>query len=298
MIASITFIGQFPHGIDLHIRNLQWFFHNTPHHIYIIITPNIAPLIKAQDDVTVIVKSPPPHGTFIPFWREFPSIVKDISTDWFLLTEQDLWFYEQLDNVPDNPKTIKTFHKDISKYHEVMIGNKIVQPRVWEGTHLIHNTLIRKAIDANVDFHASNFLDTKRDYYEKLAGDTVGFTGYSKPDTMDEFSLFCALEGITMELKEKVVHMRGPETVHRQFPHVYNTCSQDVLDTIKEKAWKGWHIDAFLAVAMYYIAGTWDKCDHLNWKEAKIVKEALSKVNTAWMTTEEAARVKEVLGYL
>lgn len=92
--------------------------------------------------------------------------------------------------------------------------------------------------------------------------------------------------------------MRGPETVHRQFPQMYHDSSQEMLDSVKDKAWSGWHIDVFMCAAMFYIAGVWDKCDHLNWKENKIVKEAFSKVNTEWMTKEQANKVKDVLRYL
>src|SRR5438552_9098536 len=83
-IASITMIGQFPDGIDLHVRNLKWFLNATDYHIYIITSPKALKKINIKDErLTFITKPTPedeftinPQTGFINFWKWFPAIVK------------------------------------------------------------------------------------------------------------------------------------------------------------------------------------------------------------------------------
>src|ERR1041384_3686122 len=89
-IASITMIGHFPDGVDLHVRNLKWFLHGTDYHIYIVTSPKWLNQIDRRDDkVTVIVKPTPgdefvdsaQNPGFINFWKWFPAIIQHYRID-------------------------------------------------------------------------------------------------------------------------------------------------------------------------------------------------------------------------
>lgn len=311
-IASITMVGQFPDGIDLHVRNLKWFLSNTDYHIYIITLPTVLEKINVKDDKVTFITKPTPGDDFIAdsekgfvsFWKWFPAIVKNykIAPEWFLLMQQDFWFFEKFDGVPE-PKTIKTFCPDNSVYHTVMLNDQVLQKHVWEGTHLISADVVNRAIDFNIDFgyNTSSFLDHNRDYYERLLGGKISISMWTRPETMSEFSLYCALEELVgWEETEKAVHLRGPETAHRRHPQIYNGCSQESLDEVKQP--EIGYVNLYIPVAIYYIAGTWKDCKHIKWEKAgPIVWQTLRKVaGTAdqWMTKEQHNRLLEVLNHL
>lgn len=311
-IASITMVGQFPDGIDLHVRNLKWFLKSTDYHIYIITLPKVFEKISIKDDkVTFITKPTPeddftahPQKGFVYFWKWFPAIVKNykISPEWFLLMQQDLWFFEKFDGVPE-ARTIKTFCPDNSLYHTVTLNGQVLQKHVWEGTHLVSAGVVNRAINANVHFgyYTSSFLDRNRDYYERLFGGKINISMWKAPETMSEFSLYCALEErVDWKETEKAVHVRGPETVHRRHPQLYDGCSQKQLDEIKQP--EIGCVDLYMSIAIYYIAGNWKDCKHINWEKASPdVRKNLHKVaRTAdqWMTRKQHNRLLEVLNYL
>ena len=93
MTASITMIGQFPDGIDLHVRNLRWAL-SEKDHIYIVTNGLFIKKFNLLNDerVTYIdFRKCDDIQTFIPFWEEFPTIVREqrIDPQWFLSMEQD-----------------------------------------------------------------------------------------------------------------------------------------------------------------------------------------------------------------
>jgi hypothetical protein len=219
-----------------------------------------------------------------------------------LFMEQDLWFFEKFDCVPE-PKTVKTFYPDKSDYHNIMLNDQVLQPRIWEGAHLISAEVVRRAIDFKIKFayYANTFLDRNREHYEKLFGGKISISMWTRPETMSEFSLYCALEErVGWDEIEKAVHFRGPEILHRKYPQLYNGCSQELLNDAQREIPGG--IDIYMAVAAYHIAGNWKDCKHINWKNAGgKVKHNLSKVaRTAdqWMTKEQCDRLLQVLNYL
>ena len=93
-IASITMIGQFPHGINLHVRNLRWALTDEDH-IFIITLPQFIKEFNLINDktITYIPFEACANTGFITFWREFPKIVKEynINPEWFMFMEQDIW---------------------------------------------------------------------------------------------------------------------------------------------------------------------------------------------------------------
>src|SRR5262249_40709221 len=136
--------------------------------------------------------------TFLPFWREFPKIVKDYGIDpqWFLFMEQDIWFYHRIvaDMLPGF-KVIRSYLPLMNDYHAVMLDGRLFHPRVWEGSTLFHGPLVRRALEFGIDFsaHANLFINKDKVYWDRLAGGSLSFGEYRHPDTMDEFALYCAL---------------------------------------------------------------------------------------------------------
>ena len=310
-IASITMIGQFPDGIDLHVRNLKWFLNATDYHIYIITVPSVLEQINVRDDKVTFITRPTPEDDFsqnpktgfVNFWRWFPAIVKHykIRPEWFLFMEQDLWFFEKFDGVPE-PKTVKTFYPDKSDYHNIMLNDQVLQPRIWEGAHLISAEIVNRAIDFNIKFayYANTFLDRNREHYEKLFGGKISISMWTRPETMSEFSLYCALvERVGWDEIEKAVHFRGPEILHRKYPQIYNDCNQELLDDVQNRMPD---INVYLAVAIFYIAGNWKDCKHIKWENAGwTVKRDLRKIvgtSDQWMAKEQYDRLLQVLNYL
>ena len=314
-IASITMIGQFPDGIDLHVRNLKWFFNATDYHIYIITSLEALEKINIKDDRLTFITKPTPEGEFttnpqtgfVNFWKWFPAIVKHykISPEWFLFMEQDLWFFEKFDCVPE-PKTVKTFYPGEKDYHDIMLNDQVLQPHIWEGTHLISAEVVNRAIDFNIDFgyRAKSFLDRNREHYETLFGGKISISMWTGPETLAEFSLYCALEErVGWSEIEKAVHLQGAETVHRRYPQVYNGCNQKLIENIQENIQSEMpYLDVYMVIAIYYIAGNWKDCKHIKWNSANSrVKRDLHKIaRTAdqWMTKEEHGRLLEVLWHL
>jgi hypothetical protein len=310
-IASITMVGQFPDGIDLHVRNLKWFLSDISYHIYVITTPRMLEQIEIKDEkVTFITKPTPkddfpehPETGYVNFWRWFPTIIQQnkIDPEWFMFMEQDLWFFEKFDSVPE-PQTVKTFFPDNTPYHNVMLDDKMLQRHIWEGTHLINAAIVNRAINFKIKFayYADSFLDRNREHYETLFGGKIGISMWTRPETMSEFSLYCALEErVGWKQVEKAVHLRGPEILHRKYPQIYAGGNQALLDSAQSEVPD---IDVYMAIAAYYIAGNWKHCDHIEWKNAgEEVKPTLSKVALTadqWMTGEQHARLVEVLSYL
>src|ERR1051326_59061 len=81
-IASITAFTHFPHGVDLHVRNLKWFLGSIDYQIYIVTLPKVLEQIKTtRDRVSFITKPTPgddftanPQTGYVNFWKWFPAI--------------------------------------------------------------------------------------------------------------------------------------------------------------------------------------------------------------------------------
>jgi hypothetical protein len=308
-IASITMVGHFPDGVDLHVRNLKWFLGATDYHIYIVTSPRRLEQIDVRDDkVTFIVRPTPeddfvesPHNPgFVNFWKWFPAIIKHyhITPEWFLLMEQDLWFFEKFDDFP-NPGTIKTFFSEKGSYHNIMLDDQTLQPHLWEGTHLINAEIVKRAIDFKIEFgyRAKSFLERNRERYEKLFGGRLSISMWRGPETLTEFALYCALEErVGWSEVEKAVHLQGPELLHRKYPPIYRGYDEELLSQAQREIP---YIDVYAAIAMYYIAGNWTKCEDVKWEKAgENLRRDLSNVGLKaheWMTKQQHARLFEIL---
>ena len=311
-IASITMVGQFPDGVDLHVRNLKWFLRNTDYHIYVITTPSCREQIALVDDKVTFITKPAPHGEFaesprnpgfINFWKSFPAIIEThrIDAEWFLLMEQDLWFFQQFDEFPP-PNTVKTFFAEKQSYHDIMLGDRILQPHLWEGTHLINAAIVRRAIDFKIDFgyRAKSLLDRRREHYEKLFGGPLTISQWSGPETLSDFALYCALEErVGWVHVEKAVHLQGPELLHRKYPKLYARFDKQLAESAQRELP---YIDIYAIMALYYIAGVWESIREVEWSNAGqgLRQDLCQLAQTAdqWMSAEQYARFLAVIEQL
>jgi hypothetical protein len=306
--ASVTMIGQFPDGIDMHARNLRWAL-SEQDHIYIVTTGSFIKNYNLQNDqrVTYIDFGERDNiQTFLPYWEEFPRIVRErgIDPEWFLFMEQDIWFHEKIkDDPPPDPKEIRGHLPLDTAYHAVLLDNELlVHPRIWEGSVLLHGPLVQRALLYGIDFgqHNNLFISKDKPYWDKLAGGTVRFGLYDHCDTMDELTLYCALvEKTTMTHCPRAVHLRGAEAIHRYQPELYQWIEEERLCSIAD-LWKPWNYCLYAAVALYFIAGNWKQgADwkrmqrRYQWQFKKLVPTARE-----WMKPEEYERLERIVAAL
>ena len=289
-IASITMVGQFPHGIDLHVRNLRWAL-TEDDHIFIITLPKIIEEfnLKNNKQTTYIPFNHKDNKSFINFWKEFPNLIKQykIYPEWFMFMEQDIWFFAK-PIIPENKNTITSFLPRGS-YRNVMSNNELLHGRVSECAQIIHSSIIHDAIKAGIDFSfvKDTFVEKNK---EKYLGISLSMAG--KPDTMDELTLYCALiKKTNIEYAVKASHLRGPESIHRMYPDVYEFATSERLKEIQKLTP---YLDVYLAVAIYYISGLWEKIEHLDWtrlkEDSKKEVDRLLIVGNEWMTFQEYTR--------
>lgn len=292
-------VGQFPHGIDIHARNLLWSL-TSDDHIFIVTLPKIIQEfnLKNTSRITYIpFGSANSYETWVNFWQEFPSIVKkySINPEWFLFMEQDIWFHEK-PTPPDNKKTIRSF-LPAGDYRNILLNGEKFHDRVWEGAQIVHRDIVHRACESGINFSfvKNTFLEKCPEYEIKLGG-KISMSMYNIPDTMDEFNLYCAVvEKTNMEHIVKAIHLRGPECVHRKFPELYQNTTQENLNTIQKKIK---YLDLLMVVSCYYVAGVWNDVSHLNLATSKEIKKEYAKLARhahKWMTNEEMSRIENIL---
>ncbi|QEH38558.1 hypothetical protein OJF2_71610 [Aquisphaera giovannonii] len=302
-IASVTMIGRFPHGIGLHVRNLRWALSGRDHSVIVTFGSYIEQLgLRSDDRVTYIACGEPGDPRrFFPFWKEFPRIVRDrgIDPEWFLFMEQDIWFHAPIEgDPPPGAGEIRAFLPPSEVYHAVLRGGELYHPRVWEGANLVHGPLVHRAIDYGIDFsgHADLFIRADKEDWDRRAGGTISLREYERPDTMDEFTLYCALvEGTRMTHSPRAAHLQGPEALHRLSPEIYEGCGAEKLGRVADQ-WRD-YMCASAAVAVYYIAGNWDR--EADWRriQRRYRPEFRSLIPSAreWMEPREYERLERVV---
>jgi hypothetical protein len=292
-------IGQFPHGIDLHVRNLRWAL-SPSDAIFIVTVPDIITTFGLASDervtyVPLVPREVKPTG-WIAFWREFPALVRELGIDseWFLLMESDIWFFER-PSLPSDPGSVRSFLAPGNGYRDVMVGSRLLQPRIWEGAQLVSSRVIRQAIDFGIDFSAvpQTFVDRNRAVYDERFGGPISLFDNHMPDTLDELSLFCALEArIAFERDVRAVHLRGPETLHRRFPEIYRDATRAQVEAVRQRQP---YLDVLLPIAVYHAAGLWCDISGLDWTrawpESRRDLDRLLGSSPSWLTNDEIARL-------
>jgi len=297
-VASITMVGQFPDGIDIHVRNLKWAL-SEDDHIFIITLPAFIESFGLKNDnqvtyIPFIAQNVTENG-FINFWKHFPRIIKEyqIYPEWFLFMEEDIWFFAK-PPIQDDPKMIRGFLPRGS-YRNIMLNDQIMHNRIWEGAQAIHSSIVQNAIEFGIDFSfvRNTFLTKNQKKYDEEFGGHITMSMYQNPDTFDEFGLYCALvEKTQIEHEVKALHVRGPESMHRMYPDVYLYATKERLHEIQKKLP---YVDVLLVVAVYYTVGLWKHIHHLDWtkaqKESKREIARLLLTGSEWMTFEEYTRL-------
>jgi hypothetical protein len=289
-IASFTMVGQFPHGIDLHVRNLQWAL-SSDDHIYIVTLPEHIQQFNLENKVNVTFIPFPYQGVFVPFWDHFPKILEKlaIKPEWFLFMEQDIWFSHSVVAVPKNKKEIVNYLPLQKHYHSILVSGEMIHPRVWEGANLIHCDIIHRAIEQQISFSFTKKFFCQ-DWPEIALNDWN-----NTPDTFDELGLYCALQEKTKAVHESfAVHLRGPESLHRCFPDLYYQATEQQLCVAQKKLN---YICVYAAVAVYYLAGNWTEPLHWHKMKATYKKEYKQLCATVeqWMKEGEWRRFKDVV---
>jgi hypothetical protein len=305
-IASVTMIGQFPDGIDLHVRNLRWAL-SEHDHIFVITTGSFITKYKLKNDARTTFIDFGEFSTiqlWIPFWNDFPRIVSDhgIAPEWFLFMEQDIWFSKMIKDEPlPDPNEIRSYLPLHNNYHSVMIDERMIHPRIWEGAVLIHGPLVQRAIDFGIDFsaHANWFINKDREHWDRLGGGKLSFRAYEQPDTMDEFTLYCALvEKKKAAYCARAAHVRGPEALHRLSRELYDSGDTNRLGIIAEQSPP--YFCVYAAAAVYFIAGNWK--EEADWTKMedwyKPEFETLIRTGKEWMKSEEYERLQRVVAGL
>jgi hypothetical protein len=301
-IASVTMVGQFPDGIDLHVRNLRWALSENAH-IYIITSRSIITDFNLKNDhrLTYIEFS---QGNdlhkFIYFWKEFPRIITEhcIEPDWLLLMEQDIWFYEKIKDDPlPGPKEIRSHLPPQINYHCVTIDKHLYHPRVWEGSALLEGAVVRRAIEFGIDFsaHPNWFINKDKEYWDNVAGGELWMGEYEQGDTMDEFTFYCALvEKTRTTHSPRAVHLQGPEVFHRSSPDFYNWREDEAMRAVAQRF--DYYFCVYAAVAVYFIAGNWK--NEADWKRiqppCKSKFKRLLRTANEWMKPEEYERLERI----
>ena len=295
-------VGQFPHGIDLHVRNLR-FALDPIDHVFIVTLPEIIGAFGLVDDrfvtyVPFVPKAIRPSG-WIVFWSEFPALARDlgIEPEWFLFMESDIWFVHR-PTIPPEAHRVRSFLPAGNGYRDVMVGNRLLQPRIWEGAQLVNARVVSEAINFGIDFGAvpTTFVDRNRDSYEARFGGSIRLFDNHMPDTLDELSLFCALEArVAFERDVRAVHLRGPETLHRRFPEIYRNATREQVEAVQRKMP---HLDVLLPITAYYVAGLWSDIDGLDWSRAwpdsRRTLDSVLDSTARWLAPDEVARIARV----
>lgn len=297
-IVTVTMVGQWPHGIPLHLNNLKWALGDFVHDSYVVTTNEIKAEYEKLFPGVHFIGVPHKNG-FIKFWDMFPNIVKEhnIDADFFLLMEQDILFHSKLVSLPHDEKEIVNY-LPLSKYHSMTVANKIVHYRVWEGANIFHGKLIQAALKDNISFAFTKnyFFEKQRAMWEKKLGGKIGLQDFALPDTMDEMTFYCSMKHGTEAVHEdKAVHLRGPETVHRAFPKLYGDMGTKDMEAIKKKIP---YLDIYVTLAAFFLAGNYPNIDkfevHKMKPENKGMFKRLRVKGREWLDAPTMARLEHL----
>lgn len=297
-IVTVTMVGQWPHGLPIHLNNLKWALGNFVHESYVVTTNEIKAEYEKQFPHVHFISVPHKNG-FIKFWDMFPKIVEEhkIDADFFLLMEQDILFHNKLVSLPHDEKEIVNY-LPLSKYHAMTVANKIVHHRVWEGANIFHGKLIHSALKDKISFAFTKtyFFEKQRAMWEKKLGGKIGLKDFGIPDTMDEMTFYCPMKHNTEAVHEdKAVHIRGPETVHRMFPKLYADMGPKEMEAVKKKIP---YIDIYVTLAAFFLAGNYASIDKFEMHKMKPDHKGMFKrlrgKGREWLDAPTMARLEHL----
>lgn len=302
-IVTITMVGQWPHGLPLHLNNMKWALGRFVHESFIVTTNEIKEEYEKQFPWVKFIGVSQKGSGFIKFWEMFPHLVRQhkIDGEFFLLMEQDIWFYEQLTCLPHDPLEIINY-LPLSEYHAMTVDGEIYHHRVWEGANIIYGKIIHKALEEKMSFafNSHYFFEKDRKKWEKNLGGKIGMRAFQASDTMDEMCYYCPMvHKTTAVFEDKAVHIRGPETIHRNHPKLYNSMTGPDVGIVKKKTP---YLDFYVGMAGFFLAGNYDdigKFDmHKMKPENKGMFKRLRHKGREWLDTATAARLEHLCNVL
>lgn len=279
MLHIVTTVGQHPRGLGLHLRNLRWAFAGSDFRIHLQTFENWS---FRYEGVNYLAREVADPLAYYNFWDEAASHLATLLGDAsaFLFMQQDILFTKparpQLRRCVEHQTIVPNLESPhLSIYRQ---PQERIYPRIWEGATMLPAGVLGEAIANNVTLgsHHSTFKPGNRlfaAYEDKLSAHYTTkydeepghlarlseFLDRSDVDTMFELSLycFCTSKPCTSapanyrrcELGEFVVHLRGPESAHRDCPAVY----EDPL-LVRELPW--FHPRSNDLAFMFLLAGT------------------------------------------
>jgi hypothetical protein len=295
-IVTITMVGQWHHGLPLHLGNMKWALGQFVHESYVVTTNEIKRTYEKLFPKVHFI-GVPNKGGFIKFWDMFPSIVKEhkIDADFFLLMEQDIFFHNKLVSLPHDEREIVNY-LPLSKYHSMTVNGEIYHHRVWEGANMFYGKLIHAALQDNISFSFTRnyFFENKRQEWESKLGGPIGMHDFKIPDTMDELCYYYPMKHNTEAVHEdKAIHIRGPETIHRHFPKLYHDMTPADMDSVKKKLP---YLDIYVTLAAFFISGNYESIDKYDMKKMKPENKGMFKrlryLGREWMDPAASAKLE------
>lgn len=288
-------VGQFPHGIAPHVRNLQWALSPDDHIFIVTLNQHIREFgLKNSNRVTYTGLEITPD-CFVHFWEWFGRLLRlwNVQPSHFLLMEEDIYFHKKIDSVPDDARQIVNYVSLNKHYHAVTVGGVMAHPRVSEIANLVSADLVFGAIERGVNFAfvETPYFEVDRAAYEARVGGRIGLSEYRAPDTLDDFGYYCYLDAGTHAVTDaRAVHLRGPETLHRRFPSSYHTAA--VLPEAQNALR---YMDVYLAAAVFYIFGAWKQLLFRPEILSDAAKKKLLLLDRDWLTADERLRLYQCM---
>ena len=256
MLHVLTTVSSHPKGLDLHLRNLRWALDGCEYRIHV---QTFEHWCFSGRDVSWVARKAPTDSGFYLFWNEAADYLGGFldAADAFLFMEQDIFFtrpaLDQLETCRRDGLIVLNLE---SPYQSVYRSKaERVYPRIWEGATFIPAALLADAIEAKITLgHVPGELRPGSSAYPRYRDKLEShYTCRGDPEPTEflplteilsrryvevlfEFSLYCfcterAFESVARldrgyELGNAVVHFRNPESVHRDYPRVYDDASE------------------------------------------------------------------------
>jgi hypothetical protein len=329
VLHIITTVGQHPRGLGLHLRNLRWAFAGCDFRIHVQTFENWG---FGYEDVNYLTRQVADPFAYYNFWDETASHLATLLdyASAFLFMQQDILFTKparsQLMRCVEHQRIVPNLESPhLSIYRQ---PQERIYPRIWEGATMLPAGVVAEAIENNVTLgsHHSMFkpggplfaaYEDKLDAhyttkYDDEPGHLARLTEFlDRPDidTMFELSLycFCTSKPCTSapanyrrcELGEFVVHLRGPESAHRDCPGIYD-------DPFLVRGLPWFHLRSNDLAFMFLLAGTtwWSEdlqCLLLNPTGLELFETKVARLADCaqeWMSRAELkqfARVRDLL---
>jgi len=251
-ICLVTTIAQHRRGADLHLKNLSWALRDQEYEILVQTYKSYG--LKFSDSRIKLIESESDPLKFKFFWNETDKLLINYvkKFDLFIFMEQDILFCSKINT------NIESIQLNLnSDYLSIFDKNSnILYPRLWEGCTLIKSNILIEAFENKIRLGSCkkipNFIFDQLDNLyttksTKLSCQKIKEYIKNSPfvDTMFEFTLYCFLNKINVEITsenyhygENVVHFRGCDMIVRDDPKIYDEPERMMKMAFNNRIWK------------------------------------------------------------